>query len=287
MFRRGTLGGSDLPLPGVHAMSSPAAFTGSVPRTYHTYLGPMIFDDYAHDMARRLAVREGERVLELACGTGIVTREIVKTLPKSARLLATDLSAAMLDVARTEVADDYRVSYQAVDACELPFADASFDAIACQYGVMFFPDKVKAMAAARRVLAPGGRYIFNVWDSLEHNPIPRAVHETLGAMFPTNPIPFLAKMPFGYSDRSEIERVVQAGGFAKCMTELVSFPCTAPTAEDAAKAWVEGTPILAGLAERGVSDPAPVRHAVAKVLAEKFGESPCKSMMRAVVVTAG
>ncbi|MEK6702966.1 MAG: class I SAM-dependent methyltransferase [Planctomycetota bacterium] len=268
-------------------MSSPVAFTGSVPRTYHTYLGPMIFDDYAHDMARRLAVREGERVLELACGTGIVTREIVKTLPKSAKLLATDLNQAMLDVAKVEVADDYRVTYQAVDACELPFGDGSFEAIACQYGVMFFPDKVKAMAAAKRVLAPGGRYIFNVWDSLEHNPIPRAVHETLAAMFPVNPIPFLAKTPYGYSDRAEIERVVQAGGFGKCMTETVGFPCTAPTAQDAAKAWCEGTPILAALAERGVSDPTPVRQAVAKVLGEKFGERPCKSTMRAVVVTAG
>jgi ubiquinone/menaquinone biosynthesis C-methylase UbiE len=266
-------------------MSSASAFTGSVPKTYHTFLGPMIFEDYARDMSRRLAVRDGARVLELACGTGIVTREIAAAMPAGATLLATDLNAAMLEVARTHMAGDGRVMYQAVDACELPFADRSFDVIACQYGVMFFPDKVKAMQEARRVLVPGGRYVFSVWDALEHNPIPRAVHETLAAMFPADPPLFLAKTPYGWSDRAEIQRVVRAGGFQECTIETVGFPCAAATSEDAARAWCEGTPLLAALSERGVSDPAPVRRAVAKVLAERFGERPCRSIMRAVVTT--
>lgn len=267
-------------------MSAPATFSGSVPKTYHNFLGPMIFADYAKDMARRLQLRPGQRVLELACGTGIVTKEIVAKLPPDGTLLATDLAEGMLNVAREQVAGDPRVTYQAMDACELTYSEGAFDAIACQYGLMFFPDKVKAMSHARRVLAPGGHYVFNVWDSLDHNPIPRAVHQTLAGLFPENPVPFLAKMPFGWSDRAEIERVVRAGGFENCEIETVGFPTTSPTAHDAARAWCEGTPILAALGERGVTDPAPVREAVAKVLAQKFGEKPVASTMRAMVVTA-
>ncbi len=266
-------------------MSSPTAFTGSVPRTYHTYLGPLIFQDYAKDLARRLAVKPGERVLELACGTGIVTRELVRGVGGGASVMATDLNPAMLEVAKPEVGDG-KVEYQAADACSLPFADRSFDAIACQYGVMFFPDKVKSMREARRVLKPGGRYAFNVWDSLEHNPIAKMVHETLAAMYPANPPTFLGSTPYAWFDRTEIERVVRAGGFERCRIETVGFPCTAPQAEDAARGFVEGTPLFGALTERGVKDFAPVRAAVTKALAAKFGEKPCVSTMRAVVVMA-
>jgi ubiquinone/menaquinone biosynthesis C-methylase UbiE len=264
-------------------MSSPTAFTGSVPKTYHQYLGPLIFEDYAKDLARRLALKPGEGALELACGTGIVTRELAKS---GARLTATDLNAAMLDVAKAQVGASPNVAFQVADACALPFADGSFDAIACQYGVMFFPDKVKAMREARRVLKPGGRYAFNVWDSLEHNPIPKAVHEALAAMYPVNPPTFLGATPYAWFDRTEIERVVRAGGFERCQIETVAFPSVAPSAEDAARGFVEGTPILGALTEKGVSDFAPVRREIAKALAAKFGDKPCRSTIRAVVVMA-
>ncbi len=267
-------------------MSEATAFAGSVPKTYHAHLVPLIFEDYARDLVARLGPCGGQRILELACGTGVVTREIARAMPSDATLIATDINEAMIEVARPYVGADARVKFQKVDACELPFADASFDAIVCQYGVMFFPDRVKAMREARRVLVPGGRYLFNVWDSLEHNPIPRAVHETVAAIFPENPPMFLAKMPYGWSDRGEIERVVRAGGFANCTIETVGFPCVAPTAEDAARGFIEGTPLLAGLAERGVKDPVEQRRAATKVLAEKFGERPCRSTKRAVVVVA-
>ncbi len=267
-------------------MSSPVAFTGSVPQTYHTYLGPMIFDAYARDMARRLTTRANDRILELACGTGIVTKEIARTMPPAATLLATDLNEAMINVARPFLGADPRVSYQAVDACSLPFADQSFDSIACQYGLMFFPDKVKSMQEARRVLKPGGRYILNVWDSLAHNPIPRTVHECLAARYSENPPQFLAKTPYGYFDRAEIERVVRAGGFTQCTIETIGFPSIAPAAEDAARAWLEGTPLFAALQERGVTDFTPIRKELAGVLAAKFGSSPCTSTMQAIVVTA-
>lgn len=273
-------------------MSTPApTFSGSVPRAYHACLGPLLFDAYAKDLAARFTALAPKRVLETACGTGIVTKELARALPHAA-ITATDLSAPMIEVAKeyvTASAAPAAITFQATDACSLPFADASFDAIACQYGVMFYPDKVKGMQEARRVLAKGGRYIFNVWDALAHNPIPRVVQETFERLFLANPPKFIPTMPFGWSDRAEIERVTRAGGFANVTIQTLAFPSVSPSAADAAKGWVEGTPNAAALAERGVTTPeaiAKVRDAVREALAKNFGESPCRSTMQAVVVTA-
>lgn len=269
-------------------MSQSTAFTGSVPQTYHQYLGPLLFEPYARDIVKRLQPRPGERILELAAGTGIVTRLIAESLPLGATLTATDLKEPMLAVARTALAShsggpNPRITFKEADACAIPFETASFEAIVCQYGVMFFPDKLLAMREAKRVLVPGGRYIFNVWDSLDHNPIPRTVHETITAMFPANPPNFIKATPYGYNDRAEIERVCRAAGFTNVAAETVEFSSSAPTAEDAARAWVEGTPLFAALQERGMKDPAPYREAAREALAKKFGAKPCKSTMRAIV----
>lgn len=268
-------------------MSQASAFVGSIPQTYHTYLGPLLFEDYARDMVARLRPRGGERILELACGTGIVTRALAAALPPGATLAATDLNEAMIGVAKPFVGPDPRVRFRQADACALPFADASFDAIACQFGLMFFPDKLRAMREARRVLArtPTARYVFNVWDALAANPIPRVVHETVGALFPSNPPQFFAATPWGYHDRAEIERVARAAGFTGVAAEAVEFPSAAPTADAAARALVEGTPLLAALQERGVTDPEPIRAAAAQALAARFGDLPCTSTMRALVFT--
>jgi ubiquinone/menaquinone biosynthesis C-methylase UbiE len=267
------------------AMSQSSAFVGSIPQTYHRFLGPLLFEGYAQDITRRLRPREGERILELACGTGIVTRPIAQSLPPGAALTATDLNEAMLAVARTHVGPDPRVTYLQADACTLPFDDASFDAIVCQYGVMFFPDKLRAMREARRILtsAATSRYLFNVWDSLANNPIPRVVQETVADMFPANPPQFLGATPYGYSDRAEIERTARAAGFTTVKVEAVELPSGAPTADDAARAFVEGTPLLAALQERGVQDITPIRAAVAEALAARFGKAPCMATMRALV----
>lgn len=268
-------------------MSQSAAFTGSIPEIYRRHLEPLLFEEYAADIARRLAPRPGERLLELACGTGIVTRRLAQTLPEGATLTATDLNEAMLAVARESVGSTPRIAYRQADACTLPFADASFDALVCQYGVMFFPDKALAMREARRVLATGGRYIFNVWDSLAHNPIPRIVQEAVAARFPGNPPDFLGATPYGYFDRAEIERVARGAGFTKFDAHTVEFPSVAPTAEDAARGFIEGTPLLLALRERGVSDPSPYRAAAAAALAARLGDRPCRGTMRAVVVEVG
>ena len=265
---------------------SNAAFVGSIPRIYHQYLGPLIFEDYAKDLAARLQPKPNDRILELACGTGIVTSKIADALPAGATLVATDLNEAMLDVSREFVGANPRVTFRQADACRIPFPDQSFDAIACQYGVMFFPDKVLAMREARRVLKPGGKYVFNVWDSLEHNPIAGAANKVLGSLFPDNPPTFLAKTPYAWYDRAEIEKTVRAGGFSNFAVETVEFPCVAPSAEDASRGFLEGTPVFVALGERGVTDLTPVREAVTSAIAKQFGPRPCRSTMRAIVVTA-
>src|SRR6188508_2038428 len=143
-------------------------FAGSIPKLYDTHLVPLIFEPYATDLANRLGSRPLSRVLEIAAGTGVVTRAIAARLPESVAIIATDLNQAMLDQAAA-VGTQRKVEWRQADAMKLPFEDASFDAVVCQFGVMFFPDKPGAFAEARRVLKPGGLFVFNVWDAIEHN----------------------------------------------------------------------------------------------------------------------
>lgn len=265
-------------------MGSSAAFAGSVPENYHRYMGPMLFEPYARDMAARLKVPAGGHALELACGTGIATRAATGFLPPDAAIIATDLNESMVNVARRHAADP-RVTFTVADAQALGFPDRSFDVVFCQFGVMFFPDKPRAMREARRVLAPGGRYVFSVWDSLEHNPMTATVHATLARLFPASP-PDFYNTPFGWFDRGEIERSVRAAGFDRVSIEAVTFPSVAPSADDAARGLVEGTPVAAQLKDRGVTDAEPVRRAVAEALAAEHGREPCRAPMRALVIEA-
>src|SRR5262245_8082090 len=159
---------------------SDTKFTGSIPEKYDTYLVPFLFEHYAAHLAGKLALSPGSRVLEVACGTGVLTRHLLQALPPKGTLVATDLNGAMLDLARTKVNPDPRLEWKVADAMKLPFGDATFDVVACQFGVKFFPDKVAALQEMKRVLKPGGTLVFNVWDSLETNLSAKIVHE-LGA----------------------------------------------------------------------------------------------------------
>ena len=228
--------------------SSDSAFAGSIPAIYDRCLGPMLFQPYARDLAERAAAIRPERVLETAAGTGIVTAALAEALP-GAHIVATDLNPAMIDVAAERIASP-RVSFQAVDAQSLPFPEESFDLVVCQFGVMFFPDRVGAYREARRVLRPDGRFIFSAWDSLEANPASKAIAEAMREVFPDDPPSFIQRTPFGYHDTGRIEADLLAAGFADISFETVVLPSRARSAREAATGMCQGSPLRAEIEAR-------------------------------------
>ncbi len=184
--------------------ASDATFAGSLPAFYQQYLVPLIFEPYAADLAQRLTGRPLRRVLEIAAGTGVVTRRLASALPESVAIVATDLNQGMLDQAAA-AGTSRPVEWRQADAAQLPFPDEAFDAVVCQFGVMFFPDKARAFAEARRVLCPGGVFLFNVWDRIEENEFADVITAELATLYPADPPRFLARTPHGYADRAIIE----------------------------------------------------------------------------------
>src|SRR5438034_4528997 len=188
-----------------------AQFAGSIPAAYDRYLGPVLFPPYAEDLAARLKVDANGSVLELACGTGILTRILRDRLPAATRLVATDLNEPMIQNAAQKFRQGEAVEWRQADASSLPFDDASFDAVACQFGIMFVPDKALSAREARRVLKPGGVFLFNVWDSMEHNDLGRIAHETISSFFGMGP-PTFHQAPFGSQRRNEISPLRESVG---------------------------------------------------------------------------
>jgi ubiquinone/menaquinone biosynthesis C-methylase UbiE len=224
-------------------------FSGSVPANYERYMVPLLFRPYAQLLAERAKEWAPKRVLETAAGTGVVTDALARALP-AAEIVATDLNQAMLDVAATRV-DSANVSLQQADALELPFADSSFDLIVCQFGLMFYPDKVKGNSEAHRVLRDGGRYLLAVWDRIDRNPLCNLAHETMQRQFPDNPPMFMKRGPFSYSDPEAIERDLRTAGFHAVEIETVELRSRSPSAEDAARGLTYGSPMGVELEEYG------------------------------------
>ena len=262
-----------------------AQFAGSIPATYDRCLGPMFFQPYAADLVARLKLPENSSVLELACGTGIVTRHLRDHLPASARLVATDLSEPMMQNAAAKFTGDAAIEWKQADACHLPFADQQFDAVVCQFGIMFVPDKRLSAREARRVLKPGGVFLFNVWGSLAENPLGRIAHETIGGFFATDP-PNFYEVPFGYSDQAEIKRLLESAGFGTIRIDAVSKLTVPTNAEDAARGLVHGSPVSIAIAERDASLLPAITNAVAEALKKEFRGSPFRAPMQAVVAEA-
>ena len=218
-------------------------FTGSIPKLYEEYLVPLIFAPYAEDIAKRLAPRKPSRVLEIAAGTGVVTRCLAVTLPGDVAIVATDLNQPMLDMA-SAIGTSRPVEWRQADALQLPFEKEQFDAVVCQFGVMFFPDRVKAFAEAHRVLKAGGVLLFSVWDRIEENEFADTVTTALESLFPKNPPRFLARMPHGYCDRLTIERDLANGGFtASPKISMVAARSRAESSRVPAIAYCQGTPL--------------------------------------------
>ena len=230
--------------------TSDTAFTGSIPAIYDRCLGPLLFEPYAREVARRAAEWRPADILETAAGTGIVTAHLARALPE-ARLVATDLNPAMLEVARQRL-DGGRVELQPADALDLPFADESFDLVVCQFGVMFYPDRVRGNAEARRVLRDGGRYLAVIWDRLEANPVGAAIHRAMAEVFPDDPPQFLARTPWGYGDPEAIERDLEKAGFSEIEIETVEAASDPVSPADAALGLTQGSPLRAEIEARGV-----------------------------------
>jgi ubiquinone/menaquinone biosynthesis C-methylase UbiE len=260
---------------------SSVAFVGSIPAAYDRYLGPMLFEPYAADLVARLAAEPVRDVLEIAAGTGMLTARLRGSLPPSAKLTATDLNAPMLEHARTKLRDP-AIAWQTADAQALPFANAAFDAVACQFGLMFMPDKALAFREARRVLRDGGRFAFNVWLSLDENPVGRIAHATIAAFFPSNP-PTFYEVPFGFHDETRIRELLSAARFDPVRCERVIFEAHSPSARDAARGLVLGNPVLLAIQERAAAPVDAIVDAVAEALAAEGGGAPFRAPMSALV----
>ncbi len=267
-----------------------AAFVGSIPEYYHRHLGPLLFADYAADLAARMRFAEGRgsAVLELAAGTGILTQQVLARLPEGATLTATDLNAPMLDVARHRLGTTGRgegVTWQVADATALPFPDSAFDVVVCQFGVMFFPDKPRAAGEAFRVLRPGGQWLLNVWGSWDENPFARIVHETIARFFPDDP-PGFYRVPFGFSDPAGLEAMTKGAGFARLELVTLDRLVEAPSAADAALGLVLGNPVITAIEERATANSPEIVWAVAEALARAFGDHPLRLPTRVRVMSA-
>jgi SAM-dependent methyltransferase len=260
-------------------------FTGSVPALYDRYLGPVLFEPYARDLADRFATYGGGRALETACGTGIVARRVLERLPADGAYTATDLNQDMLDHARSALGRDGRVRWQVADAQQLPFDDAAFDVVLMQFGMMFVPDKERALREARRVLAPGGRFVFNVFDVIDRNPHGRITYEVGAALFPEDP-PGFYRMPFSDHDPAAHVSRARAAGFAEVTVDAVSFTGTSETAADFAAGLIRGNPIAIDIVARRTVPLDEVERRLADALRRELGDRPVRTPLHAWVITA-
>jgi ubiquinone/menaquinone biosynthesis C-methylase UbiE len=266
-------------------MSNDASFVGNIPEHYDCGLGPMVFVDYAADIARRAAACSPARVLETAAGTGIVTRQLRDLLPAGVRLTATDLNSPMLEIARAKFRPDEQVDFRPADATTLPFPDGIFDAVVCQFGVMFFPEKDKSYREIHRVLASGGHYLFNVWDAHRYNPFGRIAHEVAGSFFPADP-PQFYRVPFSYHQIDPIKESLIDAGFTDINVAVLRLEKEIPDAALFARGLVYGNPLIDQIRARGGVDPDRVVDALTQALRVEFGSDPSRMPLQAIIFSA-
>ena len=260
-------------------------FAGALATIYDQVMGPIFFEPFAKDLGQRVAKLAPQAILETASGSGISTEAIVAAVP-AAKITTLDLNQGMVDVAKQKpsLSD---VVFEVGDATKLPFADRAFDLVACQFGVMFFPDRVAAYKEARRVLNPGGHFIFNVWGFFDaRNPAPVALLEALADVFPDDPPSFLRRLPHGYHDVDVITHDLDAAAFRNVQSTSVSLPCRAASAKDLAIALCQGTPTRAEIEARDPEGLDRVTGEVARHFAAKFGQGAVETTMQALVISA-
>ena len=261
-------------------------FAGSVPEIYDTYLVPLIFQAFASDLARRVAEAAPAQVLETAAGTGVVTRVLAPLLDKGARYIVSDLNQPMLERAASRQGSDERIVWEQADAMHLPFDDDSFDAVCCQFGVMFFPDRIAGYRETLRVLKPGGRFLFNAWDRIEHNDFARVVTDAAGAVFPSDPPRFLARTPHGYHDVEQIDAELREAGFSAVEIVTLQERSDAATARHPAVAYCQGTPLRNEIEARDPESLKTVTDRAAAAIAKEYGEGPVSGKIQGHVIIA-
>lgn len=261
-----------------------ALFRGSIPEFYDRYLGAVLFKPYARDLAARVEVPVDGAILELACGTGILTRELRARLDPAVRIVATDLNQPMVAYAESQLETASGIEWRVADASALPFVSASFDAVVMQFGIMFVPDKAEAFREAMRVLVPGGRLYFNAWDGADRNPFARIAHETIAGCFPSDP-PRFYEVPVSFHDSALIATMLAACGFVEVNIDEVALECVSDSAHDLATGLARGNPVSTAIVSRGGNLDEVILE-IEKALTREGGSAPFRSTMRALVVSA-
>jgi SAM-dependent methyltransferase len=257
-------------------------FDGSIPDNYDRYFAPNLFEPYAVELARRIPAG-ATKIVELAAGTGRLTRRLLDNLPARTEVVVTDLFESMLDAARARILDS-RARFQQADMLELPFLDGTFDAVFCQFGLMFPPDKLLALREMKRVLRPGGTVVLAVWDSLAANPASLRLHEMALALMPEDPPAFMAR-PFSMHDAAALRALAVDAEFATVEVETVALMGQSDHASDLATGLVRGNPLWNELVDRKL-DAEAFQAKLTTALAAEFGDSPCKTPLSAHILTA-
>jgi len=265
---------------------SDKVFAGSIPKFYDTLMVPLIFQAYGDHMATLVSALSPASVLETAAGSGVVTRALAPRLGASTRYVVTDLNQPMLDYAASRQGADGRIEWRQADALALPFEDASFDAVCCQFGAMFFPDRVAGYKEARRVLNPGGRFLFSVWDRLEDNEFADEVTQATATVFPQDPPRFLARTPHGYHDVDLIREELGRAGFGDIVIDTRAEQSRAASAREVAVAYCQGTPLRNEIEARDAGQLQLVMERASQAIAARHGEGPVAAKIQAHVISA-
>jgi ubiquinone/menaquinone biosynthesis C-methylase UbiE len=261
-------------------------FAGSIPENYDRLMVPLIFESYARDLAQRVARLAPNSVLETAAGSGVVTRALAPILSPDASYVVTDLNQPMLDYAKSRQGEDSRIRWQQADAQALPFEDAAFDLVCCQFGVMFLPDRPSGYREARRVLKVGGYFLFNAWDRIEENLFANDVTDALAAFFPNDPPRFMARTPHGYHDTALIRSDLAKAGFDDVVIETREAQSRAPSARHAALAYCQGTPLRNEIEARGPDRLEAATDHAASVIADRHGSGEISAKIQAHIILA-